>query len=254
MSSLIPPVRSLVTSKTRNPRAAALAAALLSTPLLGQALFQDTFESNTSANYDLRVGYYTGTSTNDYALDWSFDYSNQTFNRFASQTAAPETFPVPAAPNSVPGTSKGLKITVNKNDDEPGRFAVSLYPKTANLSGDYVLKFDAFLNHASYADSGVGTTEYLTFGLNHSGDLVNWGVLSGSEQREDFATEAMGGTGSDGVWFAAVGDDGAARGLQAWEGQAGQPGRHLEGEAGGIPDRDGNGNPDNNGGEPFLRT
>ena len=241
-----------------NPRASAVvglaAIALVSMPVRGQALFEDAFESNTSANYDLRVGYYAGTSTNDYSLDWSFDYSTQTFNRFASQTATPETLSVPPAPNSAPGTSKGLKITVNKNDDEPGRFALSLYPKTADFSGDYVLKFDAFLNHASFADSGVGTTEYLTFGLNHSGNLVNWGVLSGSEPREDFADEAVGGAGSDGVWFGMVGDDGAERGFQSWEGQAGLPSRFLEGEAGGIPDRDGNGNPDDDGAEPFLRT
>jgi hypothetical protein len=242
----------LISSKIRTVAVAAVA--LLTTPLWGQALFQDGFESNTSANYDLRVGYYAGTSTNDYTLDWSYDYSALTYNRFASQTATPETLAVPAAPNSAAGTSKGLKITVNKNDNEPGRFALSLYPKTANFSGDYVLKFDAFLNHASFADSGVGTTEYLTFGLNHSGNAVNWGVLSGAEQREDFATDAVGGDGSDGVWFGFVGDDGAARGFQTWEGQAGQPSRYLEGEAGGIPDRDGNGNPDDDGVEPYLRT
>lgn len=187
-------------------------------------------------------------------LDWSYDYSALTFNRFAFQTATPENLPVPTAPNSAAGGSKGLKITVNKNDDEPGRFALSLYPKTANFSGDYVLKFDAFLNHASFADSGVGTSEFLTFGLNHSGDLVNWGVLSGAEQREDFAAQAVGGSGSDGLWFGVVGDDGAARGLQSWEGQAGQASRYLEGEAAGVPDRDGNGNPDDDGNEPFLRT
>jgi hypothetical protein len=242
----------LISSKIRTVAVAAVA--LLTTPLWGQALFQDGFESNTSANYDLRVGYYAGTSTNDYTLDWSYDYSALTYNRFASQTATPETLAVPAAPNSVAGTSKGLKITVNKNDNDPGRFALSLYPKTANFSGDYVLKFDAFLNHASFADSGVGTTEYLTFGLNHSGNAVNWGVLSGAEQREDFATDAVGGDGSDGVWFGFVGDDGAARGFQTWEGQAGQPSRYLDGEAGGIPDRDGNGNPDDDGAEPYLRT
>ena len=233
---------------------AVAAVTLFSTSLMGQSVFKDAFESNTSANYDVRVGYYAGTSTNDYTLDWSYDYSALTFNRFAFQTATPENLPVPTAPNSAAGGSKGLKITVNKNDDEPGRFALSLYPKTANFSGDYVLKFDAFLNHASFADSGVGTSEFLTFGLNHSGDLVNWGVLSGAEQREDFAAEAVGGSGSDGLWFGVVGDDGAARGLQSWEGQAGQASRYLEGEAAGVPDRDGNGNPDDDGNEPFLRT
>lgn len=241
----------------KTPKSSAVAVAvvtLFSISLMGQSLFQDSFEANTSANYDVRVGYYTGTSTNDYTLDWSYDYSALTFKRFASQTATPENLPVPTAPNSAAGGWKGLKITVNKNDDEPGRFAVSLYPKTSDFSGDYVLKFDAFLNHAAFADSGVGTTEYLTFGLNHSGDRVNWGVLSGAEQREDFASEAEGGTSSDGLWFGIVADDGAARGLQSWEGQAGQPSRYLEGEAAGIPDRDGNGNPDDDGNEPYLRT
>lgn len=242
----------LITPKSRAVAVAAVA--LLSIPVRGQALFQDNFESNTSASYDLRVGYYNGTATNDYTLDWSYDYSALTFNRFASQTATPETLPVPPAPNSASGTSKGLKITVNKNDDEPGRFALSLYPKGGPLTGDYVLKFDAFLNHAAFADSGVGTTEYLTFGLNHSGDFVNWGVLSGAEQREDFATDAVGGAGSDGVWYGFVGDDGAARGFQAWEGRSGQPSRYLDGDEGGIPDRDGNGNPDDDGAEPYLRT
>ncbi|MCX6863756.1 MAG: hypothetical protein NT050_12755, partial [Verrucomicrobia bacterium] len=131
---------------------AVAAVTLFSTSLMGQSVFKDAFESNTSANYDVRVGYYAGTSTNDYTLDWSYDYSALTFNRFAFQTATPENLPVPTAPNSAAGGSKGLKITVNKNDDEPGRFALSLYPKTANFSGDYVLKFDAFLNHASFAD------------------------------------------------------------------------------------------------------
>jgi hypothetical protein len=163
-----------------------------------------------------------------------------------------QTLPVPPAPNSASGTSKGLKITVNKNDDEPGRFALSLYPKSGPLTGDYVLKFDAFLNHAAFADSGVGTTEYLTFGLNHSGDLVNWGVLwVPSSARILPPTRWVGpAVTASGTGF--VGDDGAARGFQAWEGRSGQPSRYLDGDEGGIPDRDGNGNPDDDGGEPYC--
>ena len=92
----------------------------MTTPLWGQALFQDAFESNTSANYDSRVGYAAGTSTNDYTAFID--------NRFASQTAMPESLALPAAPNAAAGPSKDLKIMVNKNDNETARFARSLSP------------------------------------------------------------------------------------------------------------------------------
>ena len=108
----------LISSKTRMVAVAPVA--LLTTPLWGQVLFQDGFESNTSANHDSRVGYAAGTSTNDYTAFID--------NRFASQTAMPESLALPAAPNAAAGPSKDLKITVNKNDNETARFARSLSP------------------------------------------------------------------------------------------------------------------------------
>ena len=110
----------LISSRIRMVAVAAVA--LLTTPLWGQALFQDAFESNTSADHDSRVGYAAGTSTNDYTAFID--------NRFASQTAMPESLALPAAPNGAAGPSKDLKIMVNKNDNETARFARSLSPLT----------------------------------------------------------------------------------------------------------------------------
>ena len=108
----------LISSKTRMVAVAPVA--LLTTPLWGQVLFQDGFESNTSANHDSRVGYAAGTSTNDYTAFID--------NRFASQTAMPESLALPAAPKAAAGPSKDLKIMVNKNDNETARFSRSLSP------------------------------------------------------------------------------------------------------------------------------
>lgn len=211
-------------------------------PTRAELLFSDNFEANTEANYQLQVGYYTGTSTNDYHIDWAFDYSAQPFNFFRSATDS-DALTVPAAPSG--GGTKGLKLTVNKNDDEAGRFAINLYPKGKNFSGNYVMKFDAFFNHASYFDTGAGTTEYLHFGINHKGDRVNWGVLSGAAMATAFATDAVGGKNSDGLWFAFAPDAGAARDFWAWEGVEGAGSKFIA-ASGAIPDRNGDGAPDLN--------
>ena len=118
----------LISSKIRMVAVAAVA--LLTTPLWGRALLQNGFESNTSAKDDSRVGYAAGTSINDDTRDGSYDYSALTDNPFASQTATPEALALPAAPNAAAGSSKDLKMTVNKNDNETARFARSLSPLT----------------------------------------------------------------------------------------------------------------------------
>jgi len=217
-----------------------------------QTLFIDDFESDSSSRYDLRTGYYEGSATNDFTIDWSFDYGLQTYNFFASRTADPEPRAVPPAPSSAPGTTRGVRISVNKLDALLERFAVNLYPKTTNFSGDYILKFDAFLNHAGYGNSSPDTTEHLLFGLNHSGNKVNWAVLTGSDIAASFANQAVGRESSDGVWFQFVGDDGALHGFQAYQGNSDGPSAFLDGPAGGLLDRDGNGLGDDNGGEPYI--
>lgn len=217
-----------------------------------QVLFSDNFESNTSANWSVYAGYEpaAGGADDDYVIDWAYDYSQQNYNLFSGPGAEGQALKVPPSPNGG-GSSKGLKVSVNNVAGVTK--AVSLYPKGQNFSGDYVLKFDLFLNHASYGGDGAGTTQYGTFGINHRGTNVNWARLSGPNVRTDFAN-AVGGATSDGLWFGITGDGGAARDLWVIQGNAGGPPTARSDAF--IPNRDNNVAdvyPDMDDGEPYLQ-
>jgi|GEM_PF-1831176 len=221
--------------------------ALASLALSGRAetLFSDTFETDTSANWDIRLGAYTAGDT-DVQASWAFDYSTQSYNFFTSATDPGTALTVPPAPNSA-GTSKGLKLSVNK-DDTGSRIVVNLYPKTQNLSGNYVLKFDLFMNHGSFADTGSGTTENAWFGINHTGAGANWGAFSGNALRDDFAAPISGADTSDGCFFTLTPDGGGAKDLWVMSGVAGgRPAiRNYSADTGSaaVPDLDGDTFPD----------
>ena len=201
-----------------------------------ETLFSDNFDTNTSAAWDLRVGVYTPGDT-DYKVDWSFDYGAQTYNLFADdKDTAGVTLTVPPAPNSN-GTTKGVKIAVNK-DDLGSRVVVNLYPKNQSFTGNYVLKFDMFMNHGSWGDIGGGTTENAWFGINHTGAGANWGVFSGNALSSTFASPIAGADKSDGLFFTVTCDGGAAKDLWALTGNASGRPTVLFGDAGGILDLD----------------
>jgi hypothetical protein len=217
-----------------------------------QVLFREDFESNTSSNnWSVFVGYYQNSATNDFIIDWAFDYSQQTYNFFSNATDF-EARTIPPAPNSNGGT-RGVKFRVNQVLDggDSERFGISMYPRNQNFSGDYVLRFDLFMNHASYIDSGAGTTEYATYGINFRGNQVNWTTTAlGSP------FSGAGSASSDGLWFISTGDGGAGRNFRA-----------LAGDPAGAPvlidesiyfDRDGDGLTDNriaaNDYSPYTRT
>ena len=64
-------------------------------------------------------------------------------------------------------------MTVNKQDVSPGgaiAAALNLYPNGQSFSGNYALRFDMFL----IENTGLATTEYALFGINHSGTKTNW--------------------------------------------------------------------------------
>ncbi|MFM7101189.1 MAG: hypothetical protein ACKO3N_08450 [Verrucomicrobiota bacterium] len=225
---------------------------LLARSSQAQSLFSENFDTNTSANWSVYAGYEpaAGGADDDYVIDWAFDYSQQGFNLFTAPGAEPQALKVPPSPNGG-GTSRGLKISVNNSAGVTK--AVSLYPKGQNFSGDYVLKFDLFLNHASYGGSGAGTTQYGTFGINHRGTNVNWARLSGANVRTDFRN-AVGGATSDGLWFGITGDGGAARDLWVLQGNDGAPPTARSDAF--IPNRDNNVAdvyPDMDDGEPYLQ-
>src|SRR6476620_4627237 len=99
----------------------------------GQTLFSDSFQTDSSANWDI-YGISANGATNDYTAQFAFDYSTQGY-RFNGVTNF-----VPPSPNSG-GTTKGLKVTVNKNG-AASLGAVSLYPKNQSFSNNFALKFD----------------------------------------------------------------------------------------------------------------
>ena len=165
-------------------------------------VWRDDFETNSAANWV----FYQGSVNNvpDYNVAWGYDYSTNTFTFNGLRQTTP------VAPGTTNGTRLGLRLAVNKSDNVAADAGVSLYPLNRTFTGDYVLRFDLWLNYNGNSGGGVGSTEYATFGLNHTGNGVNWGA----------GTVAA----SDGLWFALDGDGGALNDYLAYAGNpAGNP-------------------------------
>jgi len=169
-------------------------------------LFSDDFETDTSANWFVFDG--SGSGTSDYTVEFSFNYGavKYTFTNTVTHTVLTNT--IPPAPNSSGGTTRGVKLTVNKNDDVADTAGVSIYPKGQNFQGNYALRFDLWINYNGGAGGGSGSTEFATFGINHSGTVVNWTDLLPQ---------------GDGVWFATTGEGGSTRDYRAYEFDGTQP-------------------------------
>ena len=164
-----------------------------------QTVYLEDFETP-SANTNWNV---FGGSTNgipDYTVTWAYDYGTY-FSSFNGIF-------IPSAPGSVGGTTKGVRLTVNNNDGTPSIAGVSLYPKSLVLTGAYTMKLDMWLNYPGGPGGGTGSTEFSTFGIDHSGTAVNW--------------DAANVIPSDGVWFAVDGEGGdtGGRDYRAYEGSA----------------------------------
>ncbi len=122
-------------------------------------LFSDNFDTDTSSNWTQRFGSTNGFE--DFTFTFNYDYSLDS---------------IPSAPHSTNGTTRGLKMTVNKLDSTPlGAAGINFYPNGQNFSGDYALRFDMYLIDAG----GNNATEGALFGINHSGTKTNWFRLSG---------------------------------------------------------------------------
>ncbi|HEV2294336.1 MAG TPA: PEP-CTERM sorting domain-containing protein [Tepidisphaeraceae bacterium] len=149
-----------------------LAAAVAAVPATSfGAAYSDNFDTNTSANY-------TVNANPDTTVDWAWDYS---------------TMGIPSAPNSVGGTTKGVKFTANNGDATAAAAAISISPTGYSVTGDYTLKFDAWINaNGPFPAGGTGSTEYVTGGVGTTGTSV-----------QSSAT----GTGA---WFAVDGEGGAS--------------------------------------------
>ena len=153
------------------------AVACMAAQVSAEVLFSDNLDStNSAAKWKVFAGYYQGGDTNDFSLQWGVDYSQLQYQYYASASATADVRNIPAPPHS-DGTTLGLLVNVNKavNADPNAReaFGLSLYPAGQSFSGDYVLKFDLFLNYDGFAGTDGDTTQYATYGLNFAGDKVN---------------------------------------------------------------------------------
>jgi len=130
-------------------------------------LWSDNFSTDTSASWtnlfaaapdptpDYDINVLPASGAGGAMGTWPFDYS---------------ALLIPSAPHTTDGSTKGLFLTVNKNDAIAAAAALNLYPIGQSFSGNYALRFDMFLIRNTLS----GQTEYALFGINHSGTKTNW--------------------------------------------------------------------------------
>lgn len=189
-------------------------------------LFEDNFETDSSASWNVFDG--AENNTPDFSVQFGFVYTTNSY------TSNGVRFTIPPAPNSTSGSSRGVKVAVNK-DDVAARAGVNIYPKGKSFSGNYALRFDMWIGYNGGEGGGTGSTEFGIFGINHTGTQVNWAPTAG--QPGSLTT-------SDGVWFAVTGEGGAAGDYRNYEGDAAGAPLRYTGADGGFIDHDGIGGVD----------
>ncbi len=128
----------------------------------GIVLYSDDFENDPSgSNWKLAFQSYTNGSS-DYTVVFGYDYTTASLGNLP---------PIPSAPHSTHGDTKGLYMTVNKNAAISA--GLNLYLKNHTFSGNYALRFDLFLVENS-AGTAQSQNENVLFGINHDGNHTNW--------------------------------------------------------------------------------
>lgn len=158
--------------------AAAAAAAIFPLTAPAATLYQDNFDIDSSSNY-------TVAADPDTAAAFGYDYS---------------AMGIPSAPNSVGGTTRGVQFKANYSDATAAAAAINISP-LQSFTGDYILKFDAWLNqNGPFPEGGFGSTEYVTGGVGTTGTSVQ-----------------KSGTGNGtGAWFAVDGEGGSVADFRAY--------------------------------------
>jgi uncharacterized protein (TIGR02597 family) len=156
--------------------------------------FSDDFETDSSARWNFF------TSSTQFTTNWAFDYSTQSYVSYGVTNA------IPPAPSG--SGSHGIKINLNFNGIG-GSNGVSLFPKSQFYTGNYILRFDAWLNYGGDFAGGTNyAVDFATCGVNHTGNEVCW----------------VGGTHSDGLYFMFDGEGGTANeDYRAYQGTSGAP-------------------------------
>lgn len=153
----------------------------LAVPGIAQTLFQENFDLDPTANWTVQTS-----AAGLQAADFYFDYS---------------AVGIPSAPNSIGGTTRGLRLQANifgTTGAFPG--GVSVSPVGQSLSGDYRLQFDMWINfNGPLGAGGSGSTHITGAGIGTAGASV----------------QIAGGT-VDSVFFGASGDGGSSVDYRAY--------------------------------------
>lgn len=161
----------------------AAGAVFLGQSTLEAAVLSDDFNSDTSANYSIV------SSSADTAVTFAFDYS---------------TLGIPPAPGTTDASTLGLKLEANVASPSSSE-AVTLHTNEV-LTGDYIVRFDAWMNAVGpFPAGGGGSTEFLTAGVGGDGTTVNRGGATG-----------VGG------WTAVTGEGGSSRDYRLYKGSGEQ--------------------------------
>ncbi|HWQ91854.1 MAG TPA: hypothetical protein VN673_09290, partial [Clostridia bacterium] len=142
----------------------------------------------------------------DNIFNWNMNYGG--YDAYAESGYDYSVHGIPEAPNST-GTyqpTRGLKLDVNRSGQADCGFSMS--PMNASFTGDYRLRFDAWINfNGPLSGGGPASSEFLSAGVGTTGVEPVWNL----------------GTATEGVWFAVDGDGGfldtgVPGDFQAWTG------------------------------------
>jgi hypothetical protein len=153
-----------------------LAALGLSVSMAPAQLLYD-FDTDVTANWTVKV---LGTGSD---ANFFFDYS---------------TVGIPSAPNSSGGTTTGLRLRANQNGSTAGfPSGVSVSPTVSlGLTGDYILRFDMWMNFNGPAPGGgSGSTQVTGAGIGTAGASAQ--IAGGVIDSINFGATAEGGSGVD---------------------------------------------------------
>ncbi|MEN1679301.1 MAG: PEP-CTERM sorting domain-containing protein [Planctomycetota bacterium] len=156
---------------------AVLTAALVASPAAAQVLFSDDLSDGTGWGVN-------AFGDGDHLATFGYDYSVDA---------------IPEAPNNLGGTATtGVKLEANIVD--PGAAAgFTIYPIGQSFSGEYQLRFDAWMNYdldTRLNGGAAGTTEFIGGGIGYDSTTPDIGVGA------QLIATGEGGSGSDWRAFA----------------------------------------------------
>lgn len=155
---------------------------LLTTGAQAQLLFSENFDVDPTSNWTFNSSIVADTANDSTGgeANFFFDYS---------------TVGIPAAPSSVGGTTRGLKLEANVPGT--GVFSgISVSPNGQSFNSDYVLRFDAWQDfNGPFPGGGSGSTQMTDAGIGTNGTIAQF--PGGTLQSALFAASADGGTAND---------------------------------------------------------